>query len=84
MFKGKEDPWIIVQVLLQLCRQSDVLEELYISLVRPHLEYGCVIWDVAAYCALSHFQTTYRHCLSRESHLLINCDVMGTKLKGDF
>ena len=24
---------------------SDVLKQLYIYLVRPHLEYGCVIWD---------------------------------------
>ena len=25
--------------------EGDVLKQLYISLVRPHLEYGCAVWD---------------------------------------
>ena len=42
MFKGKQD------LLYKRCynyADSDVLKQLYISLVRPQLEYGCVIWD---------------------------------------
>ena len=25
--------------------EGDVLKQLYTSLVRPHLEYGCAVWD---------------------------------------
>jgi len=25
--------------------EGDILKRLYISLVRPHLEYGCAVWD---------------------------------------
>ena len=25
--------------------EGDVLKQLHISLVRPHLEYGCAVWD---------------------------------------
>ena len=25
--------------------EGDVLKQLYIPLVRPHLEYGCAVWD---------------------------------------
>ena len=27
------------------CTNPDALEQLYLSLVRPHLEYPCQIWD---------------------------------------
>ena len=47
MFTGKEDPWIIVQALLQLYMRTVMSwKKLYIYLLlRPHLEYGCVILE---------------------------------------
>ena len=44
MFQGKKDHWI------NLCRQfyqhsnTDILKQLYISSVRPHLEYAAAVW----------------------------------------
>ena len=45
MYKSSQDSWPAVQEInFYQFSNSDVLRQLYISLVRPHLEYACHVW----------------------------------------
>ena len=44
MFKSKKDSGSIIMQFYNHV-DSEAIRQLYISLVRPHLEYACSVWD---------------------------------------
>ena len=58
------------------CTNPDALKQLYLSLVRPHLEYACLIWDPH----LVKDKTSWKECKNLASGLLCTSGTVTTKI----